>query len=142
MMGVPPPTPEIACSLEVWDGAGKRSNNFGCMTASDSVFEGWIFGLTLTSSAMGHWGTCLSRLQSCTKSDSDFEQLPLQTHLHSAIAAAVVQSRLYMNLIQCIISRHFMRDKKFHVHCVSKSVPPLQLAIIFTYTVRLRQFLA
>jgi len=28
------------------------------------------------------------------------------------------------------------------VHCVLKNVPPLQLAIIFTYTVRLRQFLA
>jgi len=29
-----------------------------------------------------------------------------------------------------------------NVHCVSKNVPPLQLAIIFTYTVSLRQFLA
>jgi len=28
------------------------------------------------------------------------------------------------------------------LHCVSKNVPPVQLAIIFTYTVRLRQFLA
>jgi len=28
------------------------------------------------------------------------------------------------------------------IHCASKNVPPLQLAIIFTYTVRLRQFLA
>jgi len=28
------------------------------------------------------------------------------------------------------------------IHCVSKNVPPLQPAIIFTYTVRLRQFLA
>jgi len=28
------------------------------------------------------------------------------------------------------------------VHCVSKNVPPLQLAVIFTYTVRLWQFLA
>jgi len=27
------------------------------------------------------------------------------------------------------------------VHCVSKNVPPLQLAILFTYTVRLPQFL-
>jgi len=27
-----------------------------------------------------------------------------------------------------------------HIHCVSKNVPPLQLAIIFTYTVQLRQF--
>jgi len=26
--------------------------------------------------------------------------------------------------------------------CLKKNVPPLQLAIIFTYTVRLRQFLA
>jgi len=30
----------------------------------------------------------------CTKSDSDFVRLPLQTHLYSATAAAVVQSRL------------------------------------------------
>jgi len=29
-----------------------------------------------------------------------------------------------------------------HVHCVSKNVPPLQLAVIFTHTVPLRQFLA
>jgi len=29
-----------------------------------------------------------------------------------------------------------------YIHCVSKNVPPLQLAIIFTYTVRLQQFLA
>ena len=29
-----------------------------------------------------------------------------------------------------------------NIHRVSKNVPPLQLAIIFTYTVRLRQFLA
>ena len=28
------------------------------------------------------------------------------------------------------------------IHCVSKNVPPLQLAIIFTYAVRLQQFLA
>jgi len=28
------------------------------------------------------------------------------------------------------------------IHCVSKNVPPLQLAVVFTYTVRLRQFLA
>jgi len=26
------------------------------------------------------------------------------------------------------------------LHCVSKNVPPLQLALMFTYTVRLRQF--
>jgi len=29
-----------------------------------------------------------------------------------------------------------------NVHCVSKNVPPLQLAVIFTYTARLRKFLA
>jgi len=29
-----------------------------------------------------------------------------------------------------------------YIHCVSKNVPPLQLAIIFRYTVQLRQFLA
>ena len=46
------------------------------------------------------------------QSDSDYVRLPLQT-LHSAIAAAVVQSQLYMNFVQCIISRHFICDKKF-----------------------------
>jgi len=29
-----------------------------------------------------------------------------------------------------------------YLHCVSENVPPLQLAIIFTYTVRLLHFLA
>ena len=34
------------------------------------------------------------------------------------------------------------RIGRYNIHCVSKNVPPLQLAIIFTCTVRLRQFLA
>ena len=46
--------------------------------------------------------------------------LPLQTCFYSATAAAVVQSRRYMNVVQCIISRHFMCDKK--VSCTF--VPP------------------
>ena len=32
--------------------------------------------------------------------------------------------------------------KSYKLHCLSKNVPPLQLAVIFTYTVLLRQFLA
>jgi len=35
------------------------------------------------------------QLYSCTKSDSDFVRLPLQTYLYSATAAAVIQSRLH-----------------------------------------------
>ena len=42
-------------------------------------------------------------------------RLQLQTYLHSATAAAVVQSRLYANLVECIISRQFMCDNKFPV---------------------------
>jgi len=34
--------------------------------------------------------------------------LPLQTYLYSATAAAVVQSPLYMNFVQCVILHHFM----------------------------------
>jgi len=41
MMAVPPSTTEIGCSLGTWSGAGKCSNryNFGCVTASDSLFD-------------------------------------------------------------------------------------------------------
>jgi len=35
-----------------------------------------------------------------------------------------------------------VRMVTFELHSVSKNIPPLQLAIIFTYTVRLRQFVA
>jgi len=38
----------------------------------------------------------------------------LSKHLYSATAAAVVPLG-YMNFVSCIIWRHFMRDKKFHV---------------------------
>jgi len=38
------------------------------------------------------------------------------------------------------VRRMFQEDTV--LHCVSKNVPPLQLAIIVTYTIRLRQFLA
>jgi len=52
MVGVPPPTSEIGCSLGAWGGAGKPSNhyNFGCMTASDLLFTvgGWVFRVKLS----------------------------------------------------------------------------------------------
>ena len=39
-------------------------------------------------------------------------------------------------------ANHFIDfEEAWCIHRVSKKVPPLQLAIIFTYTVRLRQFL-
>jgi len=41
MVEVLPPMAEIGCSLGAWDGAGKPLNryNFGCMIASDSMFD-------------------------------------------------------------------------------------------------------
>ena len=38
----------------------------------------------------------------CTKSDSDFVRLPLQTYLYSATAAALVQSRLHETLFSVL----------------------------------------
>jgi len=70
-------------------------------------------GNPLASPAMRDGGTCpldssnnlfiFSVNFRAAQSDSDFVRLPLQTCLYSATAAAVAQSRLYMNLVRCII---------------------------------------
>ena len=78
---------------------------------------------SLASPSTGQWETCPTRLPTIY-----FFQLTLELHRVwqrlcavvsrniscSATAAAVVQSRQH-KLVQCVISRHFMCDKKFHV---------------------------
>ena len=49
------------------------------------------------------------------QSDSDFVHLTVQTYLYSATAAASLVATRWTLLIQCIISRHFVCDEKFHV---------------------------
>jgi len=52
-------------------------------------------------------------------------RLRLQTYVYSATAAAVVQSRLYVNLVQCrpIVSRHFVYGEKSHIVLCPRPAP-------------------
>ena len=60
----------------------------------------------------------------------------------SALSKIVVFKRFGLWRQEFMYSVIIVSDNSLKLHCVSKNVPPLQLAIIFTYTVRLRQFLA
>ena len=62
------------------------------------------------------------------------------THKHAIVLPRLKKSTVDPNTLSSYrpISNLSCLSK---LHCVSINVPPLQLAIIFTYTVRLRQFL-